>query len=137
MTDTKAPEELTTLEKLFFEIGEEIAKSIASCKTPAEQQLLLEAILKKLEKENYDICESTLDEQAEIRLQLKRYYKKGLVRWGRAQTKMLITDETVMKQGKLIAYDEESENHEEFPIPPNLAEAFHHGWTDRKKKEAA
>jgi hypothetical protein len=137
MNDTEILDELTTLEKLFFEIGEEIAKSIASCKTPAEQQLFLEVISKKIEKENYDICESTHDEQEEIRIQLKRYYKKGLVRWGRLQEQKLITEEMIMNEGKLITYDEKSEHHKKFPIPPNLAKAFHHGWTGHKKKEAA
>ena len=123
--------QFTSLEKVFFEIGQEIAKLIASCKTPNEQQLLFKTILKKLEQENYNTNESTLSDDCEIQVQLKRYYEKGLVRWG-AQQKTLITNDAVMKMGKFIAYDEKSKSQKEFPIRQNLAQAFYDGWIARE-----
>ncbi len=124
-------------EELFFELG----KLLSICKTPSDQQHLLQKILQKLDadKEHYLTQESTRDDQREVQRQLNRHYEKAFARWGLGMTQkeILITNEFVKKEGKLIAYDDDTKRHEIIIMPHHLRQAFNDGWIAKKHHKAA
>ena len=118
---------VTDLEELFFEIG----KLLAICKTPDQQQKLLDEILTQIEasKEYSNPNESTEDDKTVVKEQLYRHYQKGFARWGLSQLaeKKTIIDVTVANKSGMLSYDEETKQHEKSLLPSNLMSAFRKG----------